>query len=161
MIVDPQYRVVFDFAQKGFQWWFPSIGFAFVAVGIAHIFIGNQRRWSIRKRFFGFFIGGFGLLWSALVFWMTGSEYLRAKSAYQHHTYSVAEGRVTDFRPMPYEGHQSECFTVESARFCYSDYEITAGFNNSASHGGPIHEGLPVRVSYVDDVILRLEIRSQ
>jgi hypothetical protein len=61
---------------------------------------------------------------------------------------------------MPYEGHQDECFSVQSQTFCYSDYGVTAGFNNSASHGGPIREGLPVRVSYVGSTIVRLEIRS-
>src|SRR5205085_2302526 len=31
---------------------------------------------------------------------------------------------------------------------------------NSASHGGSIREGLPVRVSYIDNAIVRLEVRS-
>jgi hypothetical protein len=44
--------------------------------------------------------------------------------------------------------------------FCYSDYEVTAGFNNSASHGGPIREGLPVRVSYIGNTIVRLEVSN-
>lgn len=72
----------------------------------------------------------------------------------------MVQGYVTNFRPMPYEGHQDECFSVQSETFCYSDYGITAGFNNSASHGGPIREGLPVRVSYVGNTIVRLEVRS-
>jgi hypothetical protein len=120
----------------------------------------GREHWSFRKRFFGFLMTGFALMWLGLVFWLAGSEYLRAKSAYQRRTYSVAVGRVTDFRPMPYEGHQDECFTDQPARFCYSDYEITSRFNKSASHGGPIREGLPVRVSYIGDVIMRLEVRD-
>jgi hypothetical protein len=70
----------------------------------------------------------------------------------------VVEGAVSNFRPMPYEGHQDECFCVHQQSFCYSDYEITPGFHQSASHGGPIHEGLPVRIDYHDGVILRLQI---
>src|SRR3569623_1103764 len=145
MLTEEHYRVVFDFPDKGFQWWFPCIGFAPLAVGLAHISIAKWKNWSFRKRVFGFFMTSFALLWLGLVFWLTGSEYLRAKSAFESRTYSVAEGPVTDFRPMPYQGHQDECFTVQSASFCYSDYTVTAGFNNSASHGGPIREGLPVR----------------
>jgi hypothetical protein len=61
---------------------------------------------------------------------------------------------------MPYEGHQDECFSVQAQTFCYSDYEVTAGFNNATSHGGPIREGLPVRVSYIGNTIVRLEVRS-
>jgi hypothetical protein len=49
---------------------------------------------------------------------------------------------------------------VQSETFCYSDYGITAGFNNSTSHGGPTREGLPVRVSYIGNTIVRLEARK-
>ena len=87
-------------------------------------------------------------------------QYLRLRSAYKRHDFLVVEGYVTDLRPMPYQGHQDECFTVQPATFCYSDYDVSPGFNNSASHGGPIREGLPVRVSYVGGTILRLEIRT-
>jgi hypothetical protein len=38
--------------------------------------------------------------------------------------------------------------------------KVVCGFNNTSSHGGPIREGLPVRVSYVGNTILKLEIRS-
>lgn len=103
---------------------------------------------------------GFACLWSGLVFTTTFSEYLGLRSAYRQGQFSVVEGYVTNFRPMPYEGHQDECFSVQSETFCYSDYGVTAGFNNSASHGGPIREGLPVRVSYRGNTIVRLEVRS-
>jgi hypothetical protein len=59
---------------------------------------------------------------------------------------------------MPYEGHDQECFSVHSQRFCYSDYHVTPGFHNTASHGGPIRAGIPVRVAYSGPVILRLDI---
>jgi hypothetical protein len=105
------------------------------------ILIGKRKNWPFPKRLFGFFMAGFALLWSSLVFWMIGSEYLRAKSAYRTHTYSVVEGQVTNFHPMPIERHQDECLLVQSSRFCCSDYVITAGFNNSESHGGPFVRG--------------------
>lgn len=35
---------------------------------------------------------------------------------------------------------------------------IQLGFNQIASHGGPIRAGLPLRVTYYDGQILRLEI---
>jgi len=59
---------------------------------------------------------------------------------------------------MPYTGHQDETFTVNGVRFSYSDFGVTCGFNNSASHGGPIREGLQVRIHYVGNAILRLEV---
>ena len=51
-----------------------------------------------------------------------------------------------------------ESFAVGGHRFSYSDYVVTSGFHNTASHGGPIHDGLDVRVSYLGNLILRLEI---
>jgi hypothetical protein len=50
---------------------------------------------------------------------------------------------------------------VHGVRFQYSDYVITAGFNNTSSHGGPIREGLPVRIWYLDGEILRLDIAKR
>ncbi|MGD1097093.1 MAG: hypothetical protein ABSB35_34545 [Bryobacteraceae bacterium] len=81
-----------------------------------------------------------------------------ALTAFEGGQYSVVEGVVTDFHPMPYEGHHDECFSVATQRFCYSDYAVTPGFRNSASHGGPIRAGLRVCVAYSFGTILRLEI---
>jgi hypothetical protein len=66
---------------------------------------------------------------------------------------------VRNFKPMPYAGHAEESFDVAGVPFRYSDYQVSVGFNNTASHGGPIREGLPVRISFVGNTILRLEIR--
>ena len=81
-----------------------------------------------------------------------------ALTSFETGHYSVVEGIVTDFHPMPYEGHDDECFSVTTQRFCYSDYSVTPGFHNAASHGGPIRAGFRVRVTYSHDTILRLEV---
>lgn len=36
---------------------------------------------------------------------------------------------------MPYTGHDEETFDVKGVKFWCSDYIVTAGFNNTASHG--------------------------
>jgi hypothetical protein len=63
---------------------------------------------------------------------------------------------------MPYAGHALETFSVDGVPFGYSDFNITDGFNNTASHGGPIHGDSYVRICYdpKDSAILRLEIRD-
>ena len=71
------------------------------------------------------------------------------------------EGTVSQFIPMPYTGHAMESFVVHGVRFAYSDYVITAGFNNTSSHGGPIREGLPVRIWYRGNEILRLDVAKR
>lgn len=71
----------------------------------------------------------------------------------------VVEGPVEDFVPMPYGGHALERFSVGGVAFAYSDFVLTCGFRNTSSHGGPIHEGIGVRVHYVGGDILKLEIK--
>jgi hypothetical protein len=150
---------VFEITQKPFQWWFAAFGLIFIALGIVFIFIG---KWTSRKRSHvtGYFMVVFATLWVLIAFAWTFSEYMKYTRAYRNGTYATVEGPVENFRPMPYEGHQDECFTVRNETFCYSDYIIQAGFSNSASHGGPIREGLPVRVAYYDGQILRLDVRA-
>ena len=84
----------------------------------------------------------------------------QAVSAMRNNRAAFIEGIVTDFKPMPYTGHAMESFVVYGVRFEYSDYVITAGFNNTTSHGGPIREGLPVRIWYRAIEILRLDIAN-
>lgn len=75
--------------------------------------------------------------------------------------FQVVEGEVRDFKPMPPEGHARESFTVSGVRFDYSDFDLSTGsFNNAASHGGPIHAGLYVRISHHHGRILKIEIRE-
>jgi len=160
VIAHEQYRVAFDLYLKGYEWWFPAFGLIFVVIGAALVWLGRAMNWQRSRRFVGYFMIGFACLWSGLTFSTTFGEYTSLRSAYGRSKFSVVDGPVTKFRPMPYQGHQDECFSVQSQTFCYSDYVVTAGFNNSASHGGPIREGLPVRVSYIGNTIVRLEVAS-
>jgi hypothetical protein len=113
------------------------------------IWLGRRKHWPLSRRFVSYCMVVFACIWSAFVFSKTYGEYASLRSDYRKGRFSVVEGKITNFHPMPYEGHQEECFSVLTETFCYSDYVITGGFNNTASHGGPIREGLPVRVSYI------------
>jgi len=79
---------------------------------------------------------------------------------------------VQQVTPLPVGGHSQESFVVAGVRLGSSAYVITGGFNRSSTYGGPIHEGLQVRIHYLPDlpgggsqptarnVILELEIAS-
>lgn len=78
------------------------------------------------------------------------SQQLRAGNA------DVLEGPLTDFYGG--NGAKTECFTVQERRFCYSDSNVTPGFNRMRDYGGPIEPGQYVRVAAIGDQIVRLEI---
>ena len=170
------YNTVFEITQKPFEWWWSAFGLIFVAVGVIVILFGphlnpwsswKQKglRFAVKPQYVGWFFVIFASSWTLLAFASTYSSYRESRDAYQRGRYSVVEGFVEDFHPMPYAGHQLECFKVQKERFCYSDYVVSPTFNQSVSHGGPMREGLPVRIAYYEDDnfnghILRLEVRA-
>jgi hypothetical protein len=152
------YHVVFDVAQSGYRfWWAPAAGLLLIAVG-ALLFLCR-----INTRAFGAAFLAFAMARTLLSLGLTLTDYLSLRAAMRNNECQIVEGVVMNFDPMPAEGHKDESFVVNGERFQYSDYDITAGFNRSRSHGGPIENGIPVRISYVKgnnsrNQIARLEI---
>src|SRR5215813_4085967 len=144
------YQTVFETGITECPLWFPAFGLVFVAIGLALLkwhrslqALGKgwpHRRWPIRapnrKRlnYFAWTFFGFSLLWTATTFvWVTAECYRCVRTLVQS-TAQLVEGRVAHFIPMPYTGHAMERFTVNGVEFSYSDYVVTCGFNNTASH---------------------------
>lgn len=160
------YITVFNVANVGYKSAiFPAIGLILVASGILFVLIRNRipgwtQRPQIAKIIFPFGYLCFAGIWTLAAFVGTYGDYRRAQEAQAAGTASVVEGVVTDFVPMPVTGHAMEHFCVSGVCFNYSDYVMTAGFNRTSSHGGPIREGLPIRVTYIGNTILKLEVGS-
>ncbi|KAG8150293.1 hypothetical protein [Burkholderia catarinensis] len=156
------YRIVFDCANGGCaNWTFPALGLCFVAIGVVFVWFRNDLPMqgpAFMRKVFPFIWLGFAILWTTIAFGSTYGAAHRIRNAIASGEVRVVEGDVTAFEPMPYGGHAMERFCVRQVCFSYSDYVITGGFNNTASHGGPIRSGLPVKVSYVDGLIVKLEV---
>lgn len=160
------YVTVFDVTQNGYrQWSTAAFGLIFVAVGLALptlIRSGIFRKpapWM--EKWFPRVFLGFAIFWTATSFLATYIGYRGAVHAIRSQQARFVDGTVSQFIPMPYTGHAMESFVVQSVRFEYSDYVVTAGFNNTTSHGGPIREGLPVRIWYRGNEILRLDVQKK
>jgi len=147
-------------SQASSLWYFP------VLVTLALLLIRRPRR-AVAIVYLGF-----GALITAGMLWFN-TGWNRALThgvaraaglarAAQDSTTPVVVGRVENFTPAPAEGHQDETFTVAGVRFAYSDYVITGGFNQSQSHGGPMRDGLLVRIHYLppSNMIVKLEIAN-
>jgi len=109
----------------------------------------------------------FAWLWLAFTLLMVAISYLAivpmersARRALESGDFKVVEGEVRSFRPMTRESKEDESFEVGGVPFHYGDGRISAGFDDTARRGGPIREGLPVRITYRDNTILRLEVRA-
>jgi len=160
------YTVVFDVSQATIYRIIPlaALGLFLVAIGIWKLRYSDPPETPLfkadpfaRKIRVAFLVGA--VLMTGLLVWSVYTNHRRLADAVERHEAKVVEGRVQDFQPMPYEGHGArEHFCVAEACFEYSDYMVDGGFNNTASHGGPIREGLPVRVTYVGSKIVRLEV---
>ena len=167
MTASIQYVTVFDVLRTAFQWQWTAYGLVSIAICLAlpklmRIFGTRKPRW--RVTWMPRFLLGFAIVSTLLVLIATSVDYLRATDALRNKKTSVVEGLVTEFSPMPYTGHRLESFVVRGIRFAYADAVITAGFHNTTSHGGPIYEGLPVRIWYIvgsnGPEILRLDVPS-
>jgi hypothetical protein len=161
------YTTVFDATTAGWTTWPPVLfGLGFVAVGLAFKFLPPRLFKRPPTRLFIYIFLGFSLFWTTIVAWATWTEYSAVMDAARDGKLKVVEGKVEKFVPMPWSGHAMERFCVKDACFAYSNFVVTVGFHNAASHGGPLHEGLPVRIAYMDNtgapspgnVIVKLEI---
>jgi hypothetical protein len=162
------FQTTFDIEQAGFTGWRPIMfGLAFVAVGALLVLAPNLMSRILRgglqgnvRPLFGWIFLSFALLWTYASYSQTYPSYRRLLEATQSGRVQVVEGFVEKFHPMPKGGHDAEHFEVNGVTFGYSDYSNHGGFNNTASHGGPMREGLYARVAHVDRRIVRLEIRQ-
>jgi hypothetical protein len=68
----------------------------------------------------------------------------------------VIEGPVTIY--LEVASGKNECISVADRRFCYSDWVITPGFNRTRALGGPMGNGLQVRLSAIENTIVRVEL---
>jgi hypothetical protein len=154
------YELVFDAGQAGYRnWWFPAFGLILVAIFVgAVIYERKTHVLSPWRRAITSCGAVLSILWVLGTFLGTFSDYWRLREAIRLGHFEVVEGKVVDFVPMPPEGHAMERFTVNGHHYEYSDYQVTAGFNNTQSHGGPIREGSLVRIFDVGGQIARLEI---
>src|SRR5262245_28510355 len=157
----PQYQVVFDISRAGYrQWWFPAAGLVFVLIGIAWLRYRPDpgAAHGLRRRYGPYIFTGIATLWTLVAFGGTYYDYWRLRSSFESGHFTHVEGMVTHFKPVPVHVKGNECFEVAGHRYCYSDSLVVPGFNNMQSHGGPIRDGLLVRIADVNGEIARLEI---
>ena len=102
----------------------------------------------------------FGLLWTIGVGNDLGTKYLDYRSALKDHRYQEVEGVVENYNPHAIGFQGEESFTVRDVEFHYSPISIF-GFRKTRRRGGPLDNGVYVRIQYYKGTILRLWVREQ
>ena len=155
------YEVVFDINTVGYRaWWFPTVMLVFAIVAVLVVRTVPPRPGVVMTPFLRvvpYLVSGMAVLFTIVSFVLTYRELARLRHVLASGHAQVVEGRVTHFTPMDDFGHKTESFRVRDHWFAYSDYIATGGFNTSSTHGGPIREGLQVRVTDIGGTIVRLE----
>ena len=155
------YQLAFDIAKSGYEGWSSTV-FGFLGVVIGAFLVRYRRKLKFRgASVFAYTYLVFSVLWTITVSIGTAHDYSTLRDALSQGRAQLVEGRVEEFKPMPFNGHAKEHFSVCGVPFSYSDYEITGAFNRTSSHGGPIRAGRWVRIAYVGDRIARLEVATE
>lgn len=163
--LDMDYQVVFDITSAGYKSWsFDALGIICIVIGGCGVAINRKLLRGERNspgtgKLPAFIVLGFAAVWTLFSF-DSYRDYRSLVAAVETGAARVAEGGVSNFTPMPVTGHAMEKFCVGDACFEYSDFVVTNGFNNTSSHGGPIRDGRPVRITYVGNSIVKLEVQK-
>jgi hypothetical protein len=156
------YRVVFDITNDARPddisggWFTAALLFA---AGIV-LFAVRRNLPAILRLWFPALVVAVSIFGVVGLLFRTAPQPSELAAAYRAGKCEVVEGTVTQFHPMPAREHDSEFFVVAGKRFHYSDYSMTAGFHQSIQHGGPIREGLQVRIHHLGNDIAKLEIED-
>jgi hypothetical protein len=152
------YEVIFDTREVNYiGWGLAATALIVILTGIVVVVARRQFDGRAGAVFTYLFVGLVGL-WTVVAWVSTVREYSSAIAALNDGRASVVQGRVSSYEPLPANRKGVERFCVEGKCFYYSDSDNTAGFSTTSSHGGPIALNLPVRVSFVGNTIVKLEV---
>jgi hypothetical protein len=87
----------------------------------------------------------------------TWREYQALRGALLAGKYRETIGTVSGLIAEGRDGHPRESFRVNGIRFEYSSSDVTSGYRWTVGRGGPLREGMAVRIADVDGRIVRIE----
>lgn len=154
------YTLYFDITQEPYPWRWLTVLLVASALALP-ILIAWIRRLTSRKNVSAIAVVPLVLtLVAAVVSSVSLYRYQHLRGVLRSGRCAVVEGAVTAFSPMPPNEHAEEFFSVAGVRFGYSRVLLAPEFHATAIDGGPIREGLRVRITHFEGKILRLEVAS-
>lgn len=156
----------YDMESQGFQYWHLLIlsPFGFV-MGIAVFFVVNDFMKNVWLRLYcksGAIIFVLGWVW--LGAWVLLGPYIQYRdvlNSIKADNVHTVFGEVSNFKPASHYGSRHESFVVAFKNFSYSPNDIKPGFRTTRDEGNPIRIGDFVRISYVGQTIVKIELCSR
>lgn len=150
------YHTVFEMTWDAFPWQLLILSTAGLITGLA-LLRSRESRESTTWNWLGWIFTGFSSLWTGWLLWTLAGHFFTMR-ALETRQIQITEGHVGNYTFEMHDGHGFESFTVNGARFHYSDFLATGGYNRPASQGGVIREGLRVRIAHRGNTIAKLEV---
>ena len=155
MVTPANYRTVFELGLKSFPW-------STVAHPLIGLIGGLVILWLLRKKTFYTIVGTAIASISAIIFILalisSVPEFITRRGAYANRKGITVEGVVVNFRQAPEIGPATESFSINGTSFSYNVLDGNPCFHNAPIHGGPIREGLVVRIRYDETCIQRVDV---
>lgn len=155
------YEVVFDIERTGYRGWPPAALILMFTVVVLAILRARASEVEVRRRTnfreFSLAVGVLMAMLAGLASYLTWNEYRSLRDACATRSFTVVEGTVSDFR-MPESKREKPSFVVGGVRFAYPSRPFAASFDGSEGDGGPLRDGLHLRIGHVDGAIVKLEI---
>ena len=153
-----KYHLYFDTSQQGFRIdSMTPFGLMFVAFGILLVFWARKSGGNWRRQFGAWFYLLFSIVWTLLISLAPLGEYLQVTRAVGNGEFRITEGNVENYSFKPDGRKKTERFCVETTCFSYSKFDRIY-FHQPVENGGPIRNGLRVRIGHIRHRIVRLEI---
>ena len=155
------YKVAYDLLEEGYSGWSADIIFFLCALpGVGLVWIIKKKTDEKERRLrrllliLPYVMAIFPALLGAATLYTGLNEYYNMQKMLREGRASYVDGTVTDF----HGGKNYESFEVNGKRFSYDYKTANAGFRQTKYHGGPIDEGVNVRMWHDRGTIMRLEV---
>jgi hypothetical protein len=149
------YETIFELGFRSFPWTRVIQPIIFLTVGLLLIPLFKSKNFYF---IVGVFVASMASLFLLISLVNVIPNFVKLRTAYVSGKSLVVEGIVQNFRPAPTIGPAKESFSVDGILFTYNALDDSPCFHNAPFRGGPVREGLDVRIHYYEGCMQRIEV---
>jgi hypothetical protein len=153
-----EYEVVFDAARIAAKW--AEVNWAITGLGISILLVALLRQVKLRGPQSGRWIVVLLFMWIGVQFMFTRYYFPSSlrKPWFRTGRLVTVEGKAENFHSVNTGNVSVDTYMVEGRRVSYANQEPTCCYHMPAGFGGPVREGMQVRVTMDGPCVVKLEI---